>query len=81
MNPAMTTTAIKPHEGMTLAEFTASREVLRSALKRFEEAQPTCYRCMHFSMGECRQFGEVPKEFQERPEACESWVFDAIPFG
>ena len=79
MTPAQQVPAT-PHEGMTLVQFQAAREALRGALKPFETTQPTCVNCEKFSMGRCSEFGEVPKEFQETPEACGSWVFDAIPF-
>ena len=76
-----TNMATTPHDGMTLAQFTAAREALRGALAKFEEASPTCARCVHFDMGDCKHFGGTPpKEFQETPEACEAWVYDGIPW-
>lgn len=74
----MTTPTIQPHEGMTLAQFQAARQVLRDALTKFPD--PVCHNCKHFSMGACAQFGEVPAEFQKQPESCEAWAWDAIPF-
>jgi hypothetical protein len=68
----------QPHEGMTLEQFVAARQVLRDALAKFPE--PTCHTCQHFSMGKCDQFGEVPAEFQKTPEACATWQWDSIPF-
>jgi len=72
------TTPTQPIDGMPLAEFIAARAVLRQALARFPD--PVCANCTNFQMGECKQFGDVPVEFQKKPEACESWVFDGIPF-
>jgi hypothetical protein len=73
--------ATEPHNGMTLPQFQAARDALRGALAKFEQAAPTCQRCMHFQMGDCTLFGGTPPaEFQSTPEACESWVFDGIPF-
>lgn len=76
--PTMATT---PHDGMTLAQFQAARDALRGALEKFEAAAPTCARCTHFDMGDCKHFGGTPPpEFQKTPEACEAWVYDGIPF-
>jgi hypothetical protein len=70
-----------PRDGMTLAQFTAARDALRDALVKFEQASPTCARCAHFEMGDCKHFGVTPPpEFQKTPEACEAWVYDGVPF-
>jgi hypothetical protein len=70
----------QPTEGMSLPQFQAGREAIRGALAAYERVTPNCHSCKHFSMGACALHGEVPKEFQEQPEACESWSFDEIPF-
>jgi hypothetical protein len=78
----MTTTApTHPQESMTLAAFVAGRQALRDALASYERVKPDCRTCRHFDMGRCKQFDQdIPKEFQEMPEACESWEYDGIPF-
>jgi hypothetical protein len=74
----MSTPTTEPRDGMTLEQFKAARQVLRDALEKFRD--PICHNCKHFSMGACEQFGDVPADFQKTPEACESWVWDGIPF-
>lgn len=74
----MTTPTTQPADGMTLAQFVAARQVLREALAKFPD--PVCHNCKHFEMGTCKEFGDVPAEFQKTPESCESWVWDGIPF-
>lgn len=74
------TTAAEPTENMTLAQWQARRAALAASLAAYDRARPTCRTCKHFSMGTCELHGDVPKEFQLTPEACESWAYDAIPF-
>lgn len=77
----MTTPATQPANGMSLQSFVAARQVLRDALATFERVKPDCRACTHFDMGRCKQFEQdIPKDFQETPEACEGWQFDGIPF-
>lgn len=76
-----TTPATAPQDGMTLVQFIAAREALRGALAQFERTAPTCQRCTHYDMGNCKKFGTpIPAEFQQQPEACVEWQFDGIPF-
>jgi hypothetical protein len=77
----MTTPATQPADRMPLASFLAARQTLRDALATFERVKPDCRTCTHYDMGRCKQFDQdIPKEFQEMPEACESWEYDGIPF-
>lgn len=77
----MTTPATQPIDNMTLPAFIAAREALRAALSSFERVKPDCRSCAHFDMGRCKQFDQdIPKDFQETPEACDGWTFDGIPF-
>lgn len=75
----MSTPSTEPREHMTLEQFQAARQVLRNALRQFEVVVPNCRSCTRFSMGTCSEFGEIPTEFQQQPEACESWQYDGIP--
>lgn len=75
----MTTT--EPTDRMTLPAFLVARDAARKAAAAFERVKPDCRSCANFDMGRCQHFGDdIPKEFQETPEGCESWVFDGIPF-
>lgn len=75
----MATTTTQPRDRMPLPEFLAARQVLRNALAQFPE--PTCRSCVHFDMGRCKQYDQdIPADFQQKPEACEGWEFDGIPF-
>lgn len=65
----------QPTDRMPLAEFQKAR---RAVLALFPE--PTCHTCTDFEGGLCKQFGEVPAEFQKQPGACEAWRLDLIPF-
>jgi hypothetical protein len=76
----MATPHTQPVEHMTLPAFQAARQALRDALRTFEVVVPNCRSCEHFENGGCKQFGDVPADFQQQAEACESWSFDAIPF-
>lgn len=77
----MTTPATQPQDHMPLAAFVAARAALRTALASFERVKPDCRTCMHFDMGRCKEFdNDIPKDFQETPEACGSWAFDGVPF-
>lgn len=78
--PNVATPATQPTDRMPLTAFVAARQAMRDALANFERVKPDCRTCARFEMGKCSEFGEVPKDFQETPEACESWVFDGIPF-
>lgn len=77
----MTNPSTEPRDRMPLVAFLVAREAARKAAAAFERVKPDCRTCTHFEMGRCKQFEQdIPKEFQERPEACEAWVFDGIPF-
>jgi hypothetical protein len=77
----MNTPTTEPRDRMTLASFLVAREATRKAAAAFERVKPDCRACVHFDMGRCKQFDQdIPKEFQQTPEACEGWEFDGIPF-
>lgn len=77
----MPTPTTQPADNMTLPAFVAARQVLRDALASFERVKPDCRTCTHFDVGRCKQFdSDIPKDFQETPEACDAWVFDGMPF-
>ena len=71
----MTEPITPPYDRMPLAEFAKAR---KAVIAMFPE--PTCHSCTDFEMGRCKQFGEVPADFQKQPGACEAWRLDFIPF-
>lgn len=76
-----TTPATQPTDRMPLPAFKAARQAMRDALATFEKVKPNCRSCAHFDMGRCKQFEQdIPADFQQQDEACESWVYDGIPY-
>lgn len=71
----------EPADRMTLPAFLVAREAARKAAAAFERVKPDCRTCAHYDMGRCKQFDQdIPKDFQETPEACAGWEFDGVPF-
>lgn len=67
---------------MTLIEWKAVRDALRSRLAELDRITPTCMHCEHFlNAPRCGKFEAVPpQEFRETPEACQHWQYDGVPF-
>lgn len=67
-------------EGATAGEIHATRESLRSALKRMELIKTNCADCRHFQADECSLHGPVPREFVRTEHDCPDWRWDDVPF-